>query len=304
VAYTLKPGRSIGYEVRRTVRKQIGLAIDKLRESNGIHDARRHVKKARATIRMVRTGMPSIYEGTNRRLRRASRLLAPIADCESSVRTLDRLRRKYRRHLSPQTFSKIRRDLLERSALVVRKTKLTRAVPRAIRILTAERARAAGWNLTLDRFRHVGAGLQRTFRRARTSMARAQAAPTAKHYHAWRQRVKDLWFQVRLVEGWCGGRLQSLQRRLEVLDGWLDEFHNVALLEHVLVEEPLASRAQTARYLRLLREYRSGLSSRTRMLGNAIFAQKPKQFRRRIRRLWRSTAAASRNERNPWRRAA
>jgi hypothetical protein len=89
-----------------------------------------------------------------------------------------------------------------------------------------------------------------------------------------------------------------------VLDGWLDEFHNVALLEHVLVEEPLASRAQTARYLRLLREYRSGLSSRTRMLGNAIFAQKPKQFRRRIRRLWRSTAAASRNERNPWRRAA
>ena len=123
-------------------------------------------------------------------------------------------------------------------------------------------------------------------------MALALDRPTTKHYHEWRERVKDMWLQVRLVQACCGGQLATYETRLEKLNGCLGEDHNCALLRAVLVAEPLTSRARTAQCLRTIRKYQSDLRLEARVLAADVHGEKPRRFRRWVQRLWRLATPA------------
>jgi CHAD domain-containing protein len=312
VPYCLKPARPIASDIRRIVDKQLALAIQNLRtigdrrSDEAIHEARRHVKKVRAVLRLVQPTLGDAYAPANARMRVANRMLAPIADGEAVVHTIARLRKRYGRQLSRRTLDSIHTALVERSARIDRKAGLDRVLPKVAAVLRAERGRLTRWTLTRHGFHAVAPGLEKGLRRARKAMARTAAEPTADHYHTWRRRVKDLWFQVRLVEARCGNKLLADERRLEALDGCLGEYHNVVLLEQILIEEALVSREQTVRCLHLLRRYQSALRRRAAVLGRRLFAEKPRRVMRRVDRLWHAATPIRRAavKKGPWRRAA
>lgn len=311
MAYRFKPGRSLTADVRRIADKQLSVAIGQLRLAGDhrsdevVHEARRHIKKARALIRLVRTAMGDSYYASNRRLRAANRMLAAIADGEAMVDTLIRLGQKYRDRLPHRTVVALRAGLLERERRIGRKAMLDRLLPRVAALLRREQQPVTTWTLNTTGFRAVEGGLEETIRRARRAARRAELEPTVERYHAWRRRAKDLWLQVRLLEGRCRDKLLPDERRLEALDGFLGEYHNVALLEHLLVSEALASREDTARCLRLLRRYQAELRYRATTIGRAIAEEKPRHFVARVRRYWhaakQNTPAPARSR---WRRAA
>ena len=123
--------------------------------------------------------------------------------------------------------------LVERAARIDRKAELDRALGKAARLLRTERDRIGAWRLKARGFRAVAPGIEKSFRRAKQAMTRVQMRPTGERYHAWRQRVKHLWLQVRLLEGRCHNRLSADERRPEALDGCLGELHNLTLLQVV-----------------------------------------------------------------------
>jgi CHAD domain-containing protein len=300
VSYEFKPGRSISSEVTRLVDKQLALAVAELRSLGNprsdaaIHEARRHVKKVRAALKLVQPALGDAYYPANTRMRLVSRMLAPIADGEAVVDTIARLKKRYGSQLPPRTVASMRAALVERSIRIDRKAELDRVLPRAGSILSRQRRRTGTLRLNAHGFRAVAAGLEASSRRARRAMRRAGVQPTAESYHVWRQRVKDLWLQVRLVDERCGHRLDSDQRQLEILDGYLGEHHNVMLLEQVLTREAIVSREQTARCLRVLRQYQAELRDRAHALGIRILEEKPRQFVRRVRRLWHAVERRAR----------
>jgi CHAD domain-containing protein len=288
------------------------LAISELRRvgdprsDDAIHEARRHIKKVRATIGLVQKSLSGIYPSTNSRMREACRLLAPVADGQAVIDTIGRVRQTYGRRLPPRTLGSIRDVLVERSARIDRKAELDRVLPRTARILRVEQARVPHWTLTDGGFRAVAPGLEKSFRRARKAMAQADTHPSSDNYHAWRQRVKDLWFQIRLLESRCGHKLTVDEHQLEMLDGLLGEHHNVILLERILVEEALVSRLQAARCLRVLRRYQAALRRRAQKLGRKVFAEKARPFVHRIKRLWQEAKRADdvKKVKGSWRYAA
>lgn len=298
--YRLKAQAAIAGEVKRIASKQLTLAIEELRavgdrqSDNAVHEARRHVKKVRALLRLMRPALGDGYDVDTRRMRTANRMLAPIADGRAVVDTLARLSRKSLASPSRRALGAIRAVLNERAARIDRQAELDRVLPKVARILRLEDRRVAGWRLRARGFRALAPGLEASVRRARKAMAQAAARPTTEHYHAWRRRVKDLWFQVRLLEERCGDALLPEQQRLEELDGLLGEYHNVALLEEILTTEVLLSRPMTARSLRLLRRDLAELRHRATLLGLQIFKEKPKSFVRRIKRLWRAARTVGR----------
>jgi CHAD domain-containing protein len=310
MAYRLRRRGSIGGEVRRLVDKQLALAIAELRtvgdprSDDAVHDARRHVKKVRALLRLVHPALGAPYRAANRRMRLANRMLAPIADAESVIDSLARLKKKYGTTLTGRTLTPIHSALVERSQRIDRKATLDRVLRKTTHLLRAERARVGGLTLDAHGVHAIAPGLERSYRRARKTMARVILEPSTENYHVWRQRVKDLWFQIRLIEGRCGKRLRREERRLEALDGCLGECHNVDLLERVVMNEALVSRRQAARCLRLLRRYQGELRHRAVTLGSAIFEEKPRRFARRVRLLWRSAKVTAPVSEKPWRRAA
>jgi hypothetical protein len=137
-------------------------------------------------------------------------------------------------------------------------------------------------------------------------MTLALAHPTVDHYHAWRRRVKDHWFQTRLLDGRCGGELVAIERGLEALDGCLGEYHNCALLQHALITEALLPREDTARTLRVVRRYERELRRQAEHLGAQMYSETPRAFVARVKRLWRSAkdAPLSAPMRASWPRAA
>jgi CHAD domain-containing protein len=311
MAYRLKPNRPLGSELQRIVDKQLVCAIENLRATGdprsdaAVHKARRHIKKIHAAITLVRGPLADAYWPFNARMREAHRQLGSIADSESAVDTVKRLRARLASRADDQVLAPLQCALIERVRRVDRKAEVDRVLPAVANTLRTERSHVAAWGLNVHGMRGIVPGLNRSLRRARKAMLRALARPTAAHYHAWRCRVKKLWYQMRLLDGCCGGKLARDIRRLDVLDGCLGEHHNVILVEQILAAEALLPRQASARCLRLLRRYQHQLQRRAATLGARALSETPHQAVARVERLWRNSREQRTGERrHAWQRAA
>src|SRR5262245_9101729 len=213
MAFRLTPKAPIAGEIRRLVLRQLQIAISELRtvgdpeSDEAIHDARRRVKKIRAVIRLVRPGLDKPYRTVDRELKDVSKMLAPVADGQGVIETLDELAHRYRKLLPRRAMRSLRIGLRERSARPDREAPARGVIKIAAQTLRNEARRVTQWSIQGDGFEAIGPGLEESYRRAREGMMIAWAKPKASHYHSWRRWVKDHWFHVRLVEEHCGNRL-------------------------------------------------------------------------------------------------
>ena len=313
VGYRLEPGQSVAHEVRRIAACQLELAIDGLTTAgtgetrdDSVHTARRHIKKVRALIRLVRPVMGRRYPLTNHVLRVVGRLLAPIADGQATVDTLAQLSEGPRGDLPQDVAVKVRAWLLRREAMAYEDAALHDVFETAAALLRGQRDAVERWDLRTHGFRAIAGGLERTSRAGRRAMARAKTSARSEDYHRWRQRVKDQWLQVRLLEARCGDGLALDERRLEALDGYLGECHNCAILRGVLTADSTLDRDDAARCLHAVRRYERELRKCARRLGTAIYRESPNHFVTRVHRLWRSTQRThgTRQRGTRWRSAA
>jgi CHAD domain-containing protein len=288
----LKRDKSISSEIHRIVLRQLEAATAELKSigdpesDEAIHEARRRVKKIRAVIRLVRPALDKSYRVVDKHLRDVNRLLAPVADGQGIIATLNALEHRYRKALPKRVVASIRAGLVDRGSQADRQADSDQVLQTVAGALRAERRRVKHWRLRSDGFHAIAPGLEESFRRGRQAMLAAWRRPTAAHYHQWRHRVKNHWFHVRLLEGRCGDRLNADQRRVEALDGVLGEYHNLVLLAEVLVNDSYVSRSETARCLRVVVRYQRELRQHAQSLGARIYSEKPHGFVRRIKRLW------------------
>jgi CHAD domain-containing protein len=298
--------------VRRIADRQLKLAIAGLNaggdpeSTSAIHTTRRRIKKVRALIRLVRRPLGDRYGGVNRRLRAVNRLLAPIADGQATVATLALVAERDGGTVPADVLPEIHATLLRREAMANEAAGLNNVLDTAAALLRAERDRVNDWELSATGFRAIAAGLERTARASRRAMAKATASSRSDDYHTWRQRVKDQWLQVRLLQARCGEALASDEHRLEDLDGLLGNCHNCAILRDVLTSDSTLDREVAACALRRVRLYERKLRRRACRLGMKVHRETPKQFVKRVRRLWRSARRTRRPTQRgmPWRSAA
>lgn len=297
MGFRLKAGQTVSSELRRIVLRQLNRAASELtligdpESDEAIHDARRRVKKIRAIIRLVRPVLAADGRRTDPDLRRVSHLLAPVADGQGVIDTLNQLLRRYRGNLPRKTAAAIRSDLIARGKRIDSKAAKDHVLEEARATLRAERRRVKHWRLTAEGFNAVAPGLKESVRRARLAMVTAWLHPTAAHHHAWRRHVKNHWFHVRLISARCGTHLQPYQRQLEALDGILGEYHNLVLLHEVLVHDSTLSRREIARCLRIVKRYQHALRRHAQVLGMRIYNEKPRRFVRRVKQLWQLHAS-------------
>jgi len=304
VAFRLKQGASISVEVRRIVLRQLEVAISELRtvgdpqSDEAVHDARRRVKKIRAIIRLVRPVLDKTSREVDHDLSTVSRLLAPVADGQGVIETLDELARRYGKVIPKPTLEAARARVVRASQRADHKANAQGILELARGTLRSERRRIKHWRIGADGFRAIAPGLEDSYRRARRMMIVAWSRPKPSHFHSWRRCVKDHWFHVRLLEGRCGYHLVSYERRIEALDGLLGEYHNVILLRDILMRDAALSTEETARCLRVVARYQHLLRQHAETLGVRVFTERPRRFVRRVRTLWRSESARDHHARN------
>ena len=297
MGFTFDPQKPIHTEIVRVAAEQLDSALHELRDRIGddpvgaVHDARKAIKKERALLRLARGKLASAQRRQeNAALREAARGLAGARDAEVVVATLDGLSERFAGQLPASTYDGIREQLASRPGAENDST------PRAIAELAAIRSRVPEWRLTGGGWDALEGGLARSYKRGRKAFRLARATGSHENLHEWRKRVKDLWYQQRLLAQVCGPAVQGQAEEAHHLSELLGEDHDLGMLAAELRDNLPATPVDVDGVVSLIERRRGQLQAQARALGARLYAERPSAFRRRMRRSWKAgRALAARN---------
>ena len=284
VAFRLK-GRRLRRDLERLVRKQLEAAIDcldiKHPTESARHTARTHIKKARAILKMLRDPIDK-YDKEDGRLRDAGHRLSPLRDAQATKRAFDELTRRYRTTLTTSIDRAISRGL-KRQQRGLAKGMQTR-VGQARKLLERSRKKLPRRVLRAASFHDVHVGVEEGYARSCTAMTGLSTDSSDADFHAWRRRIKEHWYQVRLFEK-AGSTVQRRAKRLNRLESDLGDEHDLARLAQLLTASPgkFGGARPTAVALGCIRKRQVSLRRRALARGQHLFVAKPKAFAATVR---------------------
>lgn len=304
MSYRLGTSEPLADSVRACAREQLHGAIARLEQPGGdpveaVHAARKHLKKARALLRLVRAQIgDDVYRRENGALRDAAARLSQTRDADVLVATVERLAGDAAGHLPETSFTALR-DALQAEADAGRGAATAPDAAAVAQELRAAQERVADWPLDGAGWKPVVAGISRAYARGRRERATAEAEPTVEKLHEWRKRVKDLWYHHRLLKAVWPPVLKAYGEEAHVLSELLGDDHDLAVLRERLERGdglPPEVAASIDELMALVDRRRGELQAGARRLAARLYAEKPGAFERRIGRLVAAAAADARDE--------
>src|SRR5215470_17405865 len=97
MAFRLEGAKSIGSQLARVVSNEVREAVASVtgapRESS-VHDARKHVKKIRAILHLLRLAIGDDYDRIGERIRSAAHHMSAVRDADALITMMNALRRQ------------------------------------------------------------------------------------------------------------------------------------------------------------------------------------------------------------------
>lgn len=271
--------------VRSILQRHITAALAALRRSRGsddkIHGARKQMKAARATLRLLRTELPErTFQRENRLLRDAGRAIGPVRDSRVLERTLDRMLDGAGSRRSVNRFARE----LHQQAQAARTAALQDGINRSAAHLEEALGNSAVWPaLPRDR-KGLRRGLRRTYSKARRIAKCNARHATAESLHEWRKRSKDLRSQLQVIAPLQHASLRKMADRLHELTDQLGENHDLVVLRERLRGAPDVVKGSEAEALeKRIAKRRAKLLRKALRAGKKAFAQRPARFAARLR---------------------
>jgi CYTH domain-containing protein/CHAD domain-containing protein len=303
MAYVLSPTVSSQRKVRRVVLERVDDALarlaglpsaDGLAVEEAVHEVRKRCKEVRGLARLVRPALGPRFTPFDRLVAGAAAELSSIRDAQALLGTLDRLLAAST-DPADRTFDPIRAHQAQAAAAASFGVAGGDGggdprVESAAALLRAARADASTWKIPKG-FSPLGDGLARTYRRGARSLADLRLHPTDERTHQWRKAVKQLWYQLRLLERASPTLLGPLVVCLDELADALGDDHDLALLVDRLLAEPQAygGPVVVGQACELARTEQQALRSGALRVGATVYAESPSAFVERIGRYWKLT---------------
>lgn len=229
--------------VRRIAAEELVAALDELddsalSEAKLVHGLRKHVKMLRGLIRLVRPNFPG-YDLENAALRDAARGISGLRDAEVLRGTLEKLAAK-----APPEAAEALDHLRTALAAHQEDTRANGAAESLAAFRTAIHGvmlRVPDWKLRGKAFNLLEDGLATTWEKARKRQRHAAKSPDAEAMHEWRKRVKDHWYQSRLLTPIWPEVMAPHTATADDIGEWLGEHHDLAVFVDRLKTEPLSA---------------------------------------------------------------
>jgi CHAD domain-containing protein len=301
MSYELRVDETLGDGLRRIVCRQIENAIDASKaKQNGrgspVHETRKHLKKARAALRLVRGEIDrDVWRREARCLGKVGRLISEVRDAEVRLQTVRQLREfaRGKKRSFEETEELLAFEL--DSFLAAFSEWPQEAEKRLCQVL--ERIR--DWPLDGLTCKCLRENVQRTYKRGRLALKRAIKKTSAENLHAFRKREKELWYQLRLLRPLAPAVFKELNDELKTIGEYLGQVHDLAFVGQRLSSIGPA-RKQGHRILNALIESRTNELQYTAIaLGERFYAERPRRFAKRISRYFSDWETAKRRCRVP-----
>ena len=293
-AYRLLAGEPAGAGMKRVIAARVDDATAHLRgeaesdAAEGIHEARKDVKKIRSALRLVRDAIgDDEWRRENEHYRECARQLSDFRDAEILVEALDELGERF----GPSTrerSGRLRGELDQENRAAHDDGAVERAMAGAAAELEQGRSRIGSLSLSGDGWDLIGPGLHRSYRRGRKRLRVVEELATVTNLHELRKRVKDLWYQVRLIRDADRALLEPLADHAHDLSDHLGDDHDLALLREQVQSRAAAfmDPGDQRHLLEQIDQRRSELQFAAISLGRRIYDEKPKRFSKRLERRW------------------
>ncbi len=289
----LKGKKSATSEARKLMLKQITKSQRCVRavrvDDSALHTARKRIKMARATLRLLHRVLPtSQYRAENERLRDAARPLSQARDAVALLQQFDRfLTQRGPGHRALRGAAGLRRDLVAERRQA-RHVLDTRGLPNARQCLSAAAARASRWHLPGKNWSALGSGVRSSYRNGCDALEAVKRKRTDEALHEWRKQAKYLRHQLQLLQPTWPRTLKSLAAGLHELTDLLGDDHDLAVLRAKAMSNPSLARRDTGpSVFARLDTQRSSLQRRALALGARLYSDKPTKFAKRLHRHWR-----------------
>src|SRR5436309_1077349 len=202
MSYELRRDETLGDGLRRICRKQIELALtiargEKETDDTPVHETRKHLKKARAALRLVKKEIGrGLFTRQDHCLRDVGRLVSEVRDAEVRLQTVRQLQGLTRRkkHRKYQKLEEMLMLELENFVAAFAEWHV-----QAIPMLEGVRDDIDAWpvdQLDCCQLRRV---VQRTYKCGRDALAEAKAKGTSECFHEFRSVAKQLWYHLRIL---------------------------------------------------------------------------------------------------------
>jgi CHAD domain-containing protein len=297
MAYRFEPQESVPGGIKRIADEQVESAIYQLTRSikanraKAIHNARKHLKKLRGLVRLVRDDVgQEAYQQENVTFRDAGRALSDVRDAEVRIKTLDDLIDHYGESLDAKPFDGIRETLVQVYE-AERKTEgpSKQDIAAIVADLKAAQDRIQAFGI-LDDWQALEGGLHRVYQRGYQGFFRLGEQPTPEHLHDWRKRVKYLWYHLRILSPIWPKTLKTMQKQAKQLSDLLGDDHDLVVLRAFITENPerFNDDDHLQVLLALIQQRQLELQTSARLLGQRLYAEKPKAFRKRMAVYWQA----------------
>lgn len=272
--------------LRRMFAEQTSSAIHLISKphtaSTQIHEARKHLKRARATLRLLRSGLrSSSYRRADRTLRDAAHLLSAARDADVLIRLLDALALLPEANDAESSLSVLRKRLLEQHETAETKFEQPRA--RSVAMLRDAIDQSRAWIPMSDASNVIVAGLQRTYAKSRKAYRAAMHDVDDETLHTWRKHVKYSRYQLESLAGLTPPQMDKRAQRLAKLGHILGQDHDLALLQAVARRMTRSTPGLRPKSLdALIAPRRSKLQADAFTMGASLYKGRAKQFAARM----------------------
>lgn len=277
------------HAVRGMLVAQLDKSLAGLRErgvrDRVVHGVRRELKRARASLRLVRKCIGDrAYHRENLVMRDAARQLGAARDAKVLLNRFSGLRRANDSG-EGKTFGVCVSQALHRE----RRENRQRLDGGGMAVTALQDARRRLANIPPPRLERaaVSVGIVRVYKSGRTAFAKVRQKATDARLHEWRKQVKYLFNQIDIVSRISGGHFKKFRKQSSRLAEWLGEDHDLAVLQQkisrISTTKGLAADSRAvAVWADRVRERRAALQRKARKLGKQLYSQHPEHIRAKI----------------------
>jgi CHAD domain-containing protein len=280
-------GKQAGRILRKEVRKGLSQLDGGQRATDeDIHDARKRIKKARATLRLLRKSMSRAeYQREDDLLRDAAHPLSAARDAKILVEALDGLRQRYAVARRVKGVERFRRALLH-ARRDARHHALTDAsgVRQSRKLMQKACARSKHRPLRHKGWRWLVKGALRRYTKGRCELRNVRSERSVERLHRWRKQAKYLYLQLELLAPICAPSVARLGQQLHSLSDDLGTDHDLAMLHDRVAAymRDFPDEIDARPLLRTVERSRNKLQRRALLRGARLYSKRPATLARTL----------------------
>lgn len=238
MGFSFKQRKDVADQVRKIAAEQARTALEDTRGDASfdetVHVLRRHCKKMRGLLRIIRPNFPD-FERENAAFRDAADSLSAERDAAVMVETFDlAMKKEWAGSIARERRRQFRSELQANRKQIGAQVDREQLLEDFRASMDAAITRIKDWSFKDDQFDLIAPGLHDTYARMRKRMAKAAKSGDPIDFHDWRKDVKGHGFHVGLLKKAAPDVFGARKEHLGTLGDLLGDHHNLVVLRQTI----------------------------------------------------------------------